>query len=207
MKRIYISTNNDLHGLFNEMGFEDWYNKQKKSGLCSLIDILYYNSQKGIFDKESTDSDIILLSDSLTKFDINIDLENSYLLHHNQTIEHLDFILKEFKHTKKGRHILSETDLYYPAFKIIFDDTIPANQKAEKIIEKIFPDKEKKLNAALDFLHLCLSKIPTDEDKKMLTNEKIEIPIILQGKLLSDEYVNSLSELRDKLLEKVLNTD
>ena len=122
-----------------------------------------------------------------------------------------------FKMVKEGRHEPSEdTGFYYPLlYKIakIWEDDDTDNGKFDSdefdkvfkdIKDKIFPEK---LDAALEFLHKCLVKVPETADYEKLTNVGITIPDNFSEKLtgtpMTPEYDTSLAELRDELLELV----
>jgi hypothetical protein len=191
------------------LGLDSICNINNEHSDCQNNHLLYFNKKTGRFQTISLDTaDIIVIQDySYSKCiaSFTIAEENDYLLHHSHG-DTKDYSL--FVNQKEG---LEQRDdpKYHPTFEIIFNNVIPADQKAGKIIEYLFPDSEKKLNAALEFLHGCLVKNAENADYQKLKDTEIDISNLpkLKGEPLSEEYTKSLSDLRDDLLKKILSTD
>lgn len=152
MKRIFINTdftrlkNNIIGVIDNYFGIEL---------LSDLSRVLYYNQVNGTFQTDKCESNIVLIKDEIDNFDfsgfgIN---ENDYLLHHSRPE---NFGVNEFNSKrKKGMHEINDP-VYTPVFDIIFD-IIPNTEKANKIIDFLFPKEEVILEAKLELLHNCLA--------------------------------------------------
>lgn len=78
----------------------------------------------------------------------------------------------------------------------------------KEIKETIFPEKIEKLEVVLSFLHCCLEAEPTEDDYKELENIGINAKEYegckLKGKRYEDAYIDSLKEIRNTLLGKIL---
>lgn len=147
MKRIFISTSHDLHGLFNDEEYTVLKSRLDNSDLSLLVDnnVLYYNDDTKKFDSTTTNSNIIIIKDSYTKdkTDVldtifeNIDKDNDGWLHHNRENSHNEAVEAKFKYIKKGEHTTGNENgyLYEKVFKIIFDND---NNKTQRIIEFLF---------------------------------------------------------------------
>lgn len=149
-KRIFISTDATLHGIFGGINYLNLQSKLNNSNLSLLndenTDLVYFNGQT--FDKTSIQADIIIVKDSSTKTLAGINAANDFLLHHTQTDAHIRNVVEKFEGRKiQGRH----PDLFYlDVFKIIFDDSIFSANKCEKIINAVFYDpEEEKLTEAI----------------------------------------------------------
>ena len=203
IKRIFISTNETLHGLFN---FDnDNFKKLLDSQLSELTkyDVLYYNGKT--FDTSSKSSNIIVISDASEKQLTSINPDTDLLLHHAKTREHIDRVVNKFEGKKvQGEH----PNVYYTAvFKIIFNDKI--TDKLSEILKVLgFTDKEVQekevLESKLNFLHLCLTpdRLTKQEVTKSEWTELSEFEILKNANdgPFGDKYIEALRNLRDKLL-------
>lgn len=151
-KRIFISTDANLHGTFGGRSDTDFQTKLNISNLSLLNnnDIVYYNGT--VFDTTSTGSSIIIVKDLSTTKLTGINANTDFLLHHKKTDSHVTNVVNNFE----GQKVLGQhPDKYYKdVFKIIFDDTI--NNKAQRIIEFLFPTADTILGKKLDLLHSLL---------------------------------------------------
>ena len=202
IQRIYISTNETLHGIFN---FDsDHRAKLNKSSLSLLRNnnVVYYSGNK--FDTISTTSTIIVVKDSSTTQITGINAETDLLLHHTQTYDHIKNVVEKFQGKKVlGRH----PDLYYTdVFKIIFNEAI--TDKLSEILKVLgFTEKEiieNTLESKLNFLHHCLTPDGLAKDEVTssdwaATDEFKELGKATDGPF-GDTYLKSLRSLRNKLL-------
>lgn len=161
-KRIFISTDANLHGIFGGRTEADLQQKLNNSGLSLLKDndVVYYNEKT--FDTITTTSSIIVVNDlSATRLE-GINADTDFLLHHTQTDEHITNVVNKFEgngNKVQGQH----PDLYYTdVFKIIFDDT--NTDKLNSILKVLgFTEEEIKKKddlEALIHLHKSLNLLP-----------------------------------------------
>lgn len=167
MKRIFIATNyKKLDNLF--------YNKSStgvKSILVSLgikllnyADQLYYSIGDGVFkEKPGADSNIILLSDIKGDFNtIEIHKDSDFILHHSTSDSLINWRNDNFDHNKiqLGDHT-QKGKYYYTIFKdYIFNNSIKRDEKANLIIDILFPPQRNILNEKLIFFQeICSSSI------------------------------------------------
>lgn len=156
IKRIFISTNANLHGIFGGRDYANLQTKLTNSGLSLLNNgenhKVYFNGTG--FDIATTSSSIIVVIDSSATLLTGINPLTDLLLHHTQTDNHIRNVVEKFEGKKvQGRH----PDLYYTeVFKIIFNDNIidklPAILKVLGFTEKEVQEKIV-LKSKLDFLH------------------------------------------------------
>jgi hypothetical protein len=203
IQRIYISTNGTLHGIFN---FDD--DTRAKLNLSNLTllnanNVIYFNGKT--FDTTSTTSNIMIVKDSSTIKLTGINSETDLLLHHTQTDQHIENVVKQFEGKKvQGRH----PDLFYTdVFKIIFNDDIK-DKLAEMLRVLGFSEKEilekETLESKLNFLHHCLTPDGlTDNEVSNSewanTDEFKKLQSATDGPF-GDNYLEVLRKLRDKLL-------
>jgi len=206
IKRILISTDSQLHGIFNNN--IPILMKLKKSNISLLNDnnVVYFNGEK--FDITSIASSIIIVKDSSTIPLTDVNSETDFLLHHSRTENHQKEVVEKFTGRKKrGMHSNRDEDLYKPVFEKLFDDTI--SDKLKAILEVLgFTDKEieekETLESQLNFLHHCLT--PDGLSKEEVTNaEWAKLDEFTKLKTANDgpfgnNYLSALSTLRDALL-------
>ncbi|MDR1583057.1 MAG: hypothetical protein LBS55_07355 [Prevotellaceae bacterium] len=116
--------------------------------------------------------------------------EKWYIVYHSKGIqpEETDSMI-----CKQGTHVPND-HVYGKVVSILLDSD---SNKKERIITDVFT-----LKAILAFLHGCLDKKPEKADLKKF-EEETGISVSqseLKGELYNEEYFNSLSTLRDKLL-------
>jgi len=136
--RIIISTEKNLRGLFGKgPATKDLQQKLNDSQLSLLeqYGILYFNESTKKFEKEDSDSSIIVIRDNyIVPEDMRFN-NNDYLLHHSQTEGHLASIKNKFEDSNRmqGEHNFGKK--YDEVFKIILDNK---DDKAERIINFLF---------------------------------------------------------------------
>jgi len=207
MKRVFISTDSTLHGIFNnDIAVLQKVNNSNLN-LLNTNDIVYYDFANSIFDLTFTTSSIIIVKDSSTTALKNIKEDTDFLLHHSRTEEHQRMVVTPFKGRKKpGMHSNRVEDLYKPILKFLFDD---GEDKLNRILGVLgFTDsqvqKENELESKLNFLHHCLT--PAGLRKAELKAEwdaETEFDVLAAVKTdgpFGDTYLKSLRTLRDKLL-------
>jgi hypothetical protein len=156
-KRIFITTNwASLNDNVLPVAAPDRNNDNR--GINTLSNnnpALYYNAN-------------ILLHDESYTTTINaIPIEgDDFLLHHSRPNNPTPNYREKFGENKRsGIHQLH--DPKYPAvFKIIFDNE---GNKAERIIEFLFPSEETKMGEKMDFLHQLL--MPANAENTALKND------------------------------------
>ena len=96
-KRIFISTDSNLHGIFGGRNDANLQKKLKESNLSLLNDNdkIYYNGQT--FDTSTTTSSIIVVKDSSAARLTGINPNTDFLLHHTQTNEHIKNVVNNFE--------------------------------------------------------------------------------------------------------------
>ena len=224
MKRIFISTNHDLHGLFNGRDHSVLKTKLDQSCLSLLTssNVVYYNGEAKRFDASSINSDIIIIKDSIPSSTtdlldtiFNSITEADVLLHHSREKFHLDFIKSKFVNKKYGEHTTGEQHTYEPVFKIIFGEE---DDKVNKILEVLgFTDEEvnrkNKLGAYIQ-LYKALKILPlrgnwndiSFQDAKTKLETKIGISLVV-NKLSDiifiqdfDEYYKQLDDIESQII-------
>jgi hypothetical protein len=228
MKRVFISTNGSLRGLYRGDAV-----KEKKLQNCNLTllnnnDVVYYNFETNVFDTNSVNSSLIVIKDSsptnnespVNSLIQNINTETDFLLHHSREPNHQIFVVKKFHNKKPGQHTPGNEHLYQPVFDIIFDENVYGLDKVVKIFEVLgFTDEEVKekdeLEAKLSLLHKCLTpdeaksatQIPNYNlikdmvESIMINNEPVIEYLTKQSDCFDEEnYIKPLTTLRDKLL-------
>lgn len=164
IKRIFITTNitrlreNITGTRQDELGIE-----QLGHNNCNAL----YLNENNRFDTNTTSSSLILIFDESYPITITnigeINTDTDGLLHHTTTPQNEQYT--QFLHKKEGLHENTDEHLYKPVFKIIFDND---NNKAQRIIEFLFPTADSILGKKLDLLHSLL--VPpidfTDADTK-----------------------------------------
>lgn len=147
MNRLIISTDyKDLERILKYInkGKIDRNNFKGLEILGDEISTLYYDSNTDKFLAKVIDTRIVITKDSIRKntkneepYDfsqLNISKETDCLLHHSQPArDNWDFIDNRLQ----GLHELHDT-LYPPIFRIILDDRISPDQKADCIIRSHF---------------------------------------------------------------------
>jgi hypothetical protein len=203
IKRIYISTNETLHGIFN---FDNGNLAKLNTSNLTLLKVnneVYFNGET--FDTNSKASSIIIVSDSSETKLTGIKAETDLLLHHTQTESHIKNVVEKFDGKKvQGRH----PDLYYTdVFKIIFNDEI--TDKLSEILKILgFTDKQieekETLESKLNFLHHCLTPEELEQaelkDEWNANNEFGVLKSVASDGPFGDNYLSALRTLRDKLL-------
>lgn len=217
MKRIFISTNyTKLDKVIDE--------KRNLKGihLIANFDLLFFNHASQSFQTEPViETDLFLVKDeSTTPFNlVSINPENDYLMHHNTIRNHTN---EGFKGVHdKGMH--EEGNKWYTGvFDRILDDD--AN-KAERIIDFLFPSVEIILGKKLDLLHsLLVPPVDTTEANAKWANIRNIVQTArasgINVSLATDEnalttfqnkvngmndpfdprYIEALTDLRDALL-------
>lgn len=222
LKRIFISTDFELHGMFNNDIPTLLKVNASQIALLNNNDVVYYNGVT--FDTTSAGANIILVKDSSTTPLIGINAGTDFLLHHTRTTEHQNSVVHEFKGGKKqGMHSQRDEDFYKYVFKeIIFNDT--NTDKLNSILQVLgFDDAtqkhNKELESKLNFLHNCLTpsgaKIALQTQDYNLIKDLVE-SLKLEGsdktilKYMAEQedkdcfdeekYLKHLRTLRDKLL-------
>lgn len=239
MNRIFISTNATLRGLYStgdniaRTGYEIEHKKIQDLNISLLTyenPMLFYSETDKIFKTLDENSKIILINDLTPCEDpqssfpetLKIDDKNDYILHHSREDRHINWIETESFFSKtKGMHSLRD-NLYPQVFDIIFDGK---DNKAERIIEFLFPTTEAILGKKLDLLHYLLvppvdftvAQKQWEEIKKAVkkandsgvkvtlsSDEKALDVFVTESTSKKDafdpEYLSALRTLRDKLL-------
>ena len=215
MKRIFISSKLNKLALALAPEIPPQFN-QYLSPVFNENKFISSLSENGQFQiGTNLTSKVILINDELTNLgNITINQDDDYLLYHNTTKETITTL---FKYKVKGHNMPNDESLYRPVLKIIFDGR---NEKAERIIEFLFPPAEKILDVKLNLLHLCLTPESAKNAREVtdyyLIKEEVErcnMPI--DSNLLvidhlaiqnpsdcfdEEKYIKPLSLLRDKLL-------
>ena len=163
MKRIFISTNVISSGLLFHEYYGDLWKRLCAIGfdLLKSKDVIFFDTDNKKFSAQNSRANIILIRDEITDLPIEGITINDYLLWHTPT---KDKIKNKFKNLKQGQHTAEDKHLYFPVFKIILNDSIAPTEKINKIIECVFPEKEKQRNVVLEFLHGCLEKQTKGEE-------------------------------------------
>ncbi len=115
-------------------------------------------------------------------------------------------LINEFTYTKEGTHD-SDGDHYPVVLKILSDDE---DKKFERLKDAIFKFN-KKLNAALEFLHQSLGDTPVNEAILTQGDDKFDLEKLYDGNKLKDwicalnkksgeDYREALRKVRDVLL-------
>jgi len=165
MSRIFILSYNSglkriIGNIENYHGLDSLCNCRKKHGIeknCNQQHTLYYNSTENKFQSEIiTDSKIIIIHDFsyFTEIEKFIITDSDYLLHHTSGDGDVTSYSEKFgSNKKKGMHEEDDRYLYAPVFRKIFDNNIPPQNKADEILNFLFPDEEKKRNTDLTLRH------------------------------------------------------
>lgn len=209
-KRIIISTD---HGkLFDVIGNN---NTQKQLLLLQNNKFIGYDYTTNEFAANKFDTDIILIQHSATKDELrNIAFkkETDYFLHHTNTNALSSVQMTLFFGIIDGKHETPPEYKYKPVFDIILD---PKNNKAERIIEFLFPNADAILCKKLDLLHQCLMPVDAygvvlkkdwwkeENDKKEAENNlnNLKTAAKKNNEPFNVEYMQALEKLKHALLQ------
>lgn len=152
-KRVFITTNWDsLRSSVLPEAAPGRNGNKCIDQLSNDTKVLYYNNPDFGLNNQNNSACIILIHDmSYEDVIVNIDIKHDdYLLHHTRPNNPTPKYEEKFGTNKtNGKHQLHDSK--YPlVFKIIFDDEIQYQDKAEEIIKAIFYDpEEEKLTEAI----------------------------------------------------------
>lgn len=223
-KRIIISTS------WDKLNFLRRSRENKNLNLLDIKDtdgttytykFICYDHTSGNFVANKSDTNIILIQDSaklgdLNKAGLTFQNETDYFLHHSNNNGLEEVQGQQFKETTKGAHETAVVHKYNPVFDIILDTE---DNKAQRIIEFLFPTEEAKLGEKLDFLHQCLMPNDAntatlkdnwwqDKDGKNINQDNkngvkkafTELKELKSTDPFDKPYLEALTTLRDKLL-------
>ncbi|MBK8370391.1 MAG: hypothetical protein IPL20_03235 [Saprospiraceae bacterium] len=201
MKRIIIST--------NYAKLDDILESRNVLNLISINSDFFtgYCEEKEEFVSKKNDAALILIQDNATITQLKdagliFNKETDHFLHHKNENALLSYQNILFKYWTDGMHETVHEHKYKPVFEIILDDK---DNKAERIIQFLFPQKRKDIQTRLQILHQCL--VPSElENIKDVSEEiikdfesfKTEIEGILNP--FDPDYLEKLRTLRDKWL-------
>ena len=217
MKRIYISTNATLHGIFNNDAAVYLKIAESNLNLLDKNDVIFFSIETNKFSTATANPGIIIVKDSSTTPLPDIKMNTDFLLHHSRTLEHQNTVVKNFSGRKKsGKHSNNGKELYKPVLEIIFDDS---DDKVNRILSVLgFSDEEMKRTdevEALIQIHKSLKLVPLkgcwrddalNEDKKKLEdlshiNQTVEQLTTITYKEKIDDFYKQFEPLEAEIIK------
>ena len=160
-KRIIISTSWDklnFIGRARETKNLNLLSLKSEDGKKFINKFIGYNHTTNAFEAKKIDTDIILIQDTAMLGDLidaglTFNKETDYFLHHTNNNGLLNKQDQQFKATTSGAHETAKEHKYKPVFDFILGED---NNKAQRIIEFLFPTADSILGKKLDLLHSLL---------------------------------------------------
>jgi hypothetical protein len=214
MKRIIISTS------WEKLIFLGKERQNKNLDLLNTNLFVGYNPDSDTFEAAKADTNLILIKDTATKENLIVagllfNKETDYFLHHtndNALSEELGVLFGE--KICEGLHETAPKYKYKPVFDIILDQKIQNAERAEKIIEELFPKGQDILEAKLEILHNCMAfeiipelpQLLNEKHKEHYEAFKKAISTLKKenGNFKTDgtkkDHINALTDLRKAML-------